>query len=58
MRLAVLVLLPTLAVPAYAQDGHLGQGHDKWHQSFHHTLQRPDGKGSCCNLTDSRPHRR
>jgi hypothetical protein len=35
--------------------GHLGAGHDKWHQSFYNALQRPDGKGSCCNLTDCRP---
>ena len=58
--LGLIVLLPaltfpTLTVPARAQDGMLGHGHEKWHQSFYMTLQRPDGKGSCCNLTDCRP---
>jgi len=40
---------------AWAQDGHIGHGHDKWHKGFYDTLQRPDTKGSCCNLTDCRP---
>ncbi len=40
---------------AAAQDGHLGHGHGKWHQSFYQTLVRPDTKTSCCNLTDCRP---
>src|SRR6266545_1626346 len=55
MRVEFIVLLSALALPVYAQDGHLGHGHDQWHQSFYNTLQRPDGKGSCCNLTDCRP---
>ena len=38
-----------------AQEGHLGHGHDKWHKGFYDTLQRPDTKTSCCNLTDCRP---
>jgi hypothetical protein len=38
-----------------AQEGYIGHGHDKWHQGFYSTLKRPDGKGSCCNLTDCRP---
>jgi hypothetical protein len=40
---------------AAAQEGHIGHGHDKWHQGFYSVLQRPDGKGSCCNLFDCRP---
>jgi hypothetical protein len=40
---------------AAAQEGHIGHGHDKWHQGFYNALQRPDGKGSCCNLFDCRP---
>jgi hypothetical protein len=40
---------------AMAQEGHLGHGHDTWHQGFYRTLQRPDTKTSCCNLTDCRP---
>ena len=60
MCLRSIVLFSTLTcfalpMPAEAQDGHLGHGHEKWHQSFYMTLQRPDGKGSCCNLTDCRP---
>ena len=34
---------------------HVGYGHEEWHQGFYNALQRPDGKGSCCNLTDCRP---
>ncbi len=34
---------------------HVGYSHDEWHQGFYNALQRPDGKGSCCNLTDCRP---
>ena len=36
-----------------AQEGYLGHSHDKWHQGFYSTLNRPDGKGSCC-LMDCR----
>src|SRR5262249_48707549 len=52
MRPGFIVLLFALS---HAQEGYLGSGHDKWHQSFYRMLQRPDGKGSCCNLTDCRP---
>ena len=34
---------------------YLGHGHDKWHHGFYLTLQRPDNKTPCCNLTDCRP---
>ena len=60
-RLGVLLLASTVALAltfvkgAVAQDGHIGHGHDKWHKGFYDTLQRPDTKGSCCNLTDCRP---
>jgi hypothetical protein len=40
---------------AVAQEGYLGQDHDKWHHSFYQTLERPDTKSPCCNLTDCRP---
>ena len=53
-----LVLAFVLAVAighAGAQEGYAGQGHDKWHRGFYSTLERPDGKGSCCNLMDCRP---
>lgn len=50
--LAALAAMTTLAV---AQDGHVGMGHERWHQGFYMQLQRPDGKGSCCNLSDCRP---
>ena len=59
MRPSFAVLLFTISFSApfsaHAQEGHLGMGHEKWHQSFYNALQRPDGKGSCCNLTDCRP---
>jgi len=60
-RVSVLVLASTLALTlacledAWTQDGHIGHGHDLWHKGFYDTLQRPDTKGSCCNLTDCRP---
>jgi len=56
-RFAVLLFALTFSATfsAHAQEGHVGAGHDKWHQSFYNALQRPDGKGSCCNLTDCRP---
>lgn len=40
--------------PVDAQEGHFGEGHESWHQQFYSGLQRPDGKGSCCNLFDCR----
>src|SRR5215471_12213888 len=27
----------------------------KWHHGFYQTLERPDTKSPCCNLTDCRP---
>lgn len=52
---SIAVGLGAVAAPALAQDGHIGRGHEKWHSGFYMHLQRPDGKGSCCNLTDCRP---
>ena len=52
---SIFILMLAFLKAAWAQDGHIGHGHDKWHQSFYDTLQRPDTKGSCCNLTDCRP---
>jgi hypothetical protein len=40
---------------AAALEGHLGEGHDTWHQRFYRGLERPDTKDPCCNLTDCRP---
>jgi hypothetical protein len=40
---------------AVAQEGYRGHDHDKWHRGFYQTLERPDTKGPCCNLTDCRP---
>lgn len=37
------------------QDGQRGHDHEQWHGSFYNKLMRPDGKGSCCNMTDCRP---
>src|SRR5262245_410604 len=53
-KLSVLFTL-VLYQAAAAQEGYLGHGHDKWHRSFYQSLQRPDAKGPCCNLTDCRP---
>ena len=50
-----LAPMPAVHKGARAQDGHIGHGHDKWHKGFYDALQRPDTKGSCCNLTDCRP---
>ena len=57
MHLRPTALLVFLAVsfPVHAQEGYAGYGHDKWHHGFYDSLQRPDAKGSCCNLTDCRP---
>jgi hypothetical protein len=48
-------LAALLAVPAFAQDGHHGDGHDTWHRDFYAKLKRNDGEGPCCNNTDCRP---
>jgi hypothetical protein len=52
LLLAGLVSLP---LPAVAQDGQHGHGHDAWHAEFYSKLVRPDTKTSCCNLSDCRP---
>jgi len=36
---------------AVAQEGYFGHDHDKWHRGFYQTLERPDTKSPCCNLT-------
>jgi hypothetical protein len=55
----IFILYPVLALfwfhEAGAQEGYLGHDHDKWHHNFYQTLQRPDTKTPCCNLTDCRP---
>jgi hypothetical protein len=51
----VAALMLMISFASRAQDGHAGYGHDHWHHGFYRTLQRPDAKGSCCNLTDCRP---
>jgi hypothetical protein len=50
-----LVLAVLSSPTAVAQEGYLGHDHDKWHQGFYRTLERPDAKTPCCNLTDCRP---
>jgi hypothetical protein len=50
-----LVLALSWFHEAAAQEGYLGHDHDIWHHSFYQTLQRPDTKTPCCNLTDCRP---
>src|SRR5262249_32694249 len=40
---------------AVAQEGYFGHDHEKWHHGFYQTLERPDTKSPCCNLTDCRP---
>jgi hypothetical protein len=49
------VFLIASSIPAFAQEGHHGVGHEKWHASFYSKLMRKDGKGSCCNLIDCSP---
>jgi len=44
MRAGFIVPLFALTFPAHAQEGHLGYGHDKWHQGFYKTLQRLTAK--------------
>jgi hypothetical protein len=51
LALVLIVCIDSTA----AQEGYMGHNHDKWHQGFYSTLNRPDGKGSCCNLRDCRP---
>jgi hypothetical protein len=54
MRLGV-VLAAFWCDAAVAQEGYFGHDHDKWHRGFYQTLERPDTKSPCCNLTDCRP---
>ena len=51
----ILAILAFLTAPAFAQEGHIGHGHDTWHQNFYQKLVTPDTKVSCCNLADCRP---
>jgi len=39
---------------AAAQEGYFGHDHGAWHRGFYQTLERPDTKSPCCNLTDCR----
>ena len=50
MRLGV-VLAAFWCDAAVAQEGYFGHDHDKWHRGFYQTLERPDTKSPCCNLT-------
>jgi hypothetical protein len=51
------LLMPLLSIsgPAWADMGHHGDGHDRWHAEFYSKLMRPDTGTSCCNLADCRP---
>jgi hypothetical protein len=51
----IAILLAACSSPVKAQEGHIGHGHDKWHDLFYRHLQRNDTKTSCCNLADCRP---
>ena len=55
LKTALILLVAISALAARAQDGHIGQGHDTWHESFYQRLVTPDTKVSCCNLADCRP---
>jgi hypothetical protein len=55
MRVMLALLSVAFAVPAFAQDGQHGRGHDQWHAGFYKKLIRNDTKTSCCNLADCRP---
>ena len=50
-----IVLAMVWSHAAAAQEGYLGHDHDAWHHGFYQTLERPDTKSPCCNLTDCRP---
>jgi hypothetical protein len=54
VRLAVAFAVLCLDA-AVAQEGYFGRDHEKWHHGFYQTLERPDTKSPCCNLTDCRP---
>src|SRR5262245_56193622 len=53
MRTIIALIL--MLIPAAAQDGHFGHGHDAWHGEFYNKLVTPTTKVSCCNLADCRP---
>src|SRR5215475_7397642 len=55
VAIVVALVLIICAGATRAQEGYIGHDHDKWHQGFYSTLNRPDGNGSCCNLWDCRP---
>jgi hypothetical protein len=55
IRTFTMAFIRILLGPAAAQEGYFGQGHEKWHQGFYRTLERPDASASCCNQTDCRP---
>jgi hypothetical protein len=50
-----IALLMIACAPAWAQEGHLGHSHDKWHADFYSKLIRKDTNTSCCSLADCRP---
>lgn len=50
-----LFALLVQAAEAQQPQGRHGHGHDVWHGEFYSRLQRPGGKGSCCNLNDCVP---
>lgn len=53
---SLLVSISMTTMPVNGQeDGHFGKGHQPWHEEYYSKLQRPDGMGSCCNMTDCRP---
>jgi hypothetical protein len=54
VRRGIVVLLLGLC-SAEAQEGYFGRGHEKWHDGFYKSLERPDTKSPCCSLTDCRP---
>ena len=54
-KLVLALVLGSFSQGAWAQEGHLGHGHDKWHKPFYEGLIRKDTKTSCCNLADCRP---
>ena len=55
LALVAIATLSLWPLPAAAQDGVHGHGHDQWHGEFYSKLLRPDTKTSCCNLSDCRP---
>lgn len=53
--LSLVISAVGMALSASAQEGHIGQGHDEWHQDFYQKLVTPETKVSCCSLADCRP---